>query len=491
MYHSIIFNVVTMMNKRPPGAHRIASFLREQDWDVEVLDWAPFFSLDELKEFARSRINKNTVFLGFSCFFSHWDDNLEAFTTWCKQEYPNVKIVLGMASVPKMKVKAADYYVYGYGENALMALVQNFIGNSTTGIKLDPKFLASGRKIINGNDFYPAFPLKSLMIKYEDRDYLESTEWLGIEFSRGCMFECLYCNFPVLGVKGDYSRDADDYVLQMQDTYDRFGVTSYYVADETFNDRSEKIIKFSEASNKLNFKPILSGFIRADLLVSRKQDWEHLLNLGLVGHFYGVETFNHKAAKTIGKGMNPQKLQEGLLEAQQYFKNNDRGLYRATIALIVGLPFETKESLDQARQWIYDNWKDESVDFTPLEIPYDEYNDKLSKLSKDWKKFNYVNQPGEPVQNIREWITVKHSIKNLNWKNEEMDLSYAYKFSNDAHKLVNQYQGIHNFNLDWGRLCGFSDKETFDIKQYKLWENDQILSKSWESRFQRYKNKKI
>lgn len=460
MNHCLIFSCHTIWHRRPGGAYRIASYLREHDWDAEVLEWAPYFTQEELREFARSRITNKTIFLGFSCFFGHWDPNLEEFAQWVKDTYPHVKIVLGMSNKPRMVSPATDYFVYGFGEHAIIALAQSFTGNTPSGgIKLDPMFLARGKKVIPANDFYPAFPMKSLMIKYEDRDYIQPTDWLTVEFARGCMFECLYCNFPVLGVKGDYTRDADDYVRQLQDAYDRFGVTNYYVSDETFNDRHEKVIKFADATEQLSFRPFMSGFIRADLMVSREQDWEPLSRLGLVGHFYGVETFNHASAKKIGKGMHPDKLKEGLLKARQYFKTHDRKLYRGLIALMVGLPHETKESISDAANWLRENWRGEAVDFTPLEIPIDEYTDKLSKLGKDWRKWGYQDADQE-INNInREWVMVNHSINNLNWKNEHMDLNWARDFAVDFYNKENPTRswGLHNFLLDSGTAFGIND----------------------------------
>jgi len=37
--------------KRSAGAHRIATFLRENDWDIEVLDFWPSWTKEELFEF--------------------------------------------------------------------------------------------------------------------------------------------------------------------------------------------------------------------------------------------------------------------------------------------------------------------------------------------------------------------------------------------------------------------------------------------------------
>lgn len=456
MYHSLIFNCHTQWPSRPGGSYRIASFLREQGWDCEVLEWAPCFTLEELQEFARQRVTSKTLFLGFSCFFCFWDDVLEEFSAWAKKEYPHLKIILGMMGKPSIESKAADYFVYGFGENAMLAIIASLTGNTPgRGISLDPGYLARGKKVVNANDFYPSFPMKSLLIKYEDRDYITPQDWLSVEFSRGCMFECLYCNFPVLGVKGDYTRDADDFNLQLTDAYERFGVTNYYASDETFNDRTDKIIKFADAAEKLPFRPNMSGFVRADLMVSRPQDWEHMQRLGFFGHFYGVESFNHKTAKAIGKGMHPQKLQEGLLKIKDYFKTHDRKLYRGLIALIAGLPYETKESLDASRNWIFENWSEEAVDFTPLEITSDEFADKHSKLSKDWAKWGYRESPNELEKIKNAWVSVMHTTRRMNWENDEMDYNYVRHFCSDAYdNEVTKLAGVHNYFLHAASAAG-------------------------------------
>ena len=116
----------------------------------------------------------------------------------------------------------------GFGEGALLELLKYLFSNGPL-----PKFslLSAVGKAISANDVYPSFPMNSLMIKYEDRDFIQPYEWLGVEFARGCKFACAFCSYPVLGVKGDYSRDAKDFELQMRDAYDRFGITKYYVSD--------------------------------------------------------------------------------------------------------------------------------------------------------------------------------------------------------------------------------------------------------------------
>lgn len=423
MHHALIFNVDNSYDRRNAGGHRIGSFLRERGWDAEVIDWGDYFSQDELQEIARSRITDKTIFVGFSSFMSYWSGNLELYCLWLKQVYPHVKIVLGGQSSPKMQSNAIDYYVHGYGEFAILELVKSFVSDHT--VKFDPLY---DRKVISAIHSYPAYPLKSLRISYENRDFIEPTEWLSIEFSRGCIFKCLYCNYPILGVKGDYTRDADDFYVEMMDNYDRWGVTNYFVADETFNDYSEKVQKYAKVAERLTFKPWFSAFLRGDLLAARPQDWEPMLQLGMLGHFYGLESFNPPTLKAIGKGANIDKVLSGLLDAKQYFKTH--GLYRGHIALIVGLPYETIETLEKTFTWVVKNWQGEYCHPFALEIPYDPKSDRLSRLSTEYQKWGYREDTDIDFHGVNQ------ISKKLNWINDNMSMKNAIDICNEWSKFI-------------------------------------------------------
>jgi hypothetical protein len=441
MHHALLFNVHSLGNRRPPGPHRIATVLRNEGWDCEVIDFATTWSLDQLKELAKSRITNATVFVGFGVMFNVWRETvMEEFSGWLKKQYPNVKQIVGGQWPPVHDSFSIDYYVTGYAEVAMLELIKTLTGNQPVSkLSFDPKYFGKNKKVISGNTFYPSFPMKSLMIDYEDRDFLNPGEWLTIEAGRGCKFNCPYCTYPILGVKDDYSRDAADFALQLQRTYDKYGITNYFVSDETFNDSSEKIIKFADAVETLNFEPWFTGFIRGDLLVSRKQDWEHLMRMRFLGHFYGIETMNHQTAKAIKKGMNPERLLPGLLEAKDYFKSNGRKLYRGTIALIVGLPYESKESIAQSFDWLEKNWIGESISVSALEIPLDPTVDVLSEMSIDWDKFGYVKIADQvPELNLKNFTISPLMNSKLLWKNEHMDYIEAAKLVDDYNCFVEE-----------------------------------------------------
>lgn len=468
MKHGLIFNLSEYpTSARSLGPYRIAHFLRENNFDIEVIDYALFWSLDQLKELAKSRITSETVFIGSSHLFYAYSSVIEEFLCWLKKTYPFVTIISGSAANPGFESNIIDYYIRGYGEHAILELLKYIAGNSSKP-KLDLDFLVKGKKVINAIHSYPAYPMQSLLVKYQDRDFIQSNEWLGIEFSRGCKFKCSFCNYPILGVKGDYTRDADDAYEQLVDAYDRFGVTKYIISDDTFNDRTEKITKFADMTDRLNFSPWFWAFIRADLLSSRLKDREELLRMGVNGHYYGIESFNHESAKSIGKGMDPDKIKSGILSNKDYFEKNSNQPFRATIGLIVGLPYETFDTLDSTKKWLIDNWQGQSFVTWGLEIYNPNGVENLSTISLDYEKYGY-----ERVMD-KEILKKTHSVipemyhkmgERFIWKNKDMDFlqaqEYAIKVSKELYKAYDfrplsndlfRFQ-LANDNLSFEEIC--------------------------------------
>jgi hypothetical protein len=405
LFHGLIFQVYDSQSingsapwsekfhRRQGGGHRIASFLRTNGWDVEVVDFAAQFLLDELKQIAKSRISNTTYFFAFSCIFSSWPNVISQFVDWLKTTYPGIAIIYGGTAWPSVHSPSIDYYITGYGEMAVLKLLKYLTGNATrSSLPFDLRF--ANRKVISANQSCPAFPLNILSIDYEDRDFLLPDEWTNIELSRGCIFKCKFCNYPVLNVKGDYSQNDNDFYRNIQSNFDRFGIKNYYVVDETFNDRPDKIEKFADAVEQLSFVPFFSGFIRADLLVSRPNDRENLLRMNFLGHHYGIESLHYPSAQSIGKGMHPDKLTEGLVEVKKYFQNNNRKIYRGTMSFIAGLPHETSTTMMATANWLKNHWSDQSAIWFPLSIPdptqtIHGWTDSVSDISVDFMKFGY------------------------------------------------------------------------------------------------------
>jgi len=98
----------------------------------------------------------------------------------------------------------------------------------------------------------------------------------------------------------------------------------------------------------------------------------------------GIETFNQEAGKLVRKGMDPDKLQEGLLEFQAYTDIHAPKRYRANIQMICGIPGETDESWHNSLNWLNTKWLRQSASAHILEIgDYDETLTNQSRFTKE------------------------------------------------------------------------------------------------------------
>lgn len=492
MFNAFIINLgSTDYTARALGSYLIATHLRHEGWDVEVVDYGLYWTLDQLKELSRSRINSNTKFIGFGHQFVTWNPVLEEYCQWIKSNYPKIVLIGGSGIIPTYYTSVIDYHIQGYGEYAISALLKYLFSNGDP-IKFSP-IIQGAKKIITANDFYPAFPKKSLLAEYQDRDFIDENEWLGIETSRGCIFSCDFCNFPIIGIKGDYTRDADDFEKEIRNNYDKFGVKNYNLIDETFNDSTEKITKYANVVDKLNFIPTFTGFIRADLLVARPKDREELLRMNMLGQYYGVETFNRESGKAIGKGMETNRLKEGLVDIRKYFENNNRKLYRGTLSFIVGLPGETLETLATTQQWLINHWQQQAFYAFSLQIPSHEY-DQPSKFSRNYAKYGYTVMTDEEIRREQSLENYEHrqfhldggtTRNNLMWKNKNMNVFQSVQTAVSFEQLKSKYP----FKNDCWQLS--APGYTGEVESRFKGESIENLEKNFQAKVNGYIKRKL
>lgn len=485
MNHALILGVAKLGGLvRRLGPHRIAHYLRSQGWDAEVLDFSAFLPLEQLQDFADSRIHKNTKFIGIGCWFGVWPPHIDQFCHYIKRKYPHVKIIYGSHTFPKFDSSGVDYYIVGYGEKAIIELANNLKDGKN--IKLDNRF--TNKKVVIANNDYPAFPMNQLGVIYEIRDYIESWEWLTTELSRGCMFECKFCNFPILGVKSDHSTEAKDFEKSIKDAYDKFGVKNYYTADETFNQNRPLLEKYAQVADTLDFKIRMHGFLRADLLIANKDTWDPLTRLGFFGHAYGIETFNSATGKCIGKGMDPSRVKEGLLAVREHFDAIEP--YRGNINMVCGLPFETKKSWQEGVDWLLKYWTNEEYgDISAvyaLEIPTSSIDSKLSFISRNWKELGYRIKPTKTEKTNAD-MSAKWADEVLNWENDHMDLEWAVNECDSIYARFRDKMGVSAWHWGDHGLKNLTLRELQKKqKHYNQWPNPEM-----ELFLKRYIEKKL
>lgn len=448
--------------KRSTGAYRIANLLRDNDFDADVIDWYSKWRWEELDSYIDKRFDS----LDFIGITNTWlmDEQIIELTTWLKAKYPDAYIVVG-GQKPFQRDVGADLVIFGFSEYALEAVLDWKYKNGP-----EPKGKYFNNKsvfYIDANEHYPSTFYPSLRTYYTDNDFIKPNDVLTIELSRGCKFKCKYCNYPFLNIKEDTSRTEDEIYNELMDNYNRYGATRYIIADDTFNDRDEKIEKLANVVERLPFQPNFASFIRVDLLISRPRQLDLLIRARVWAHFYGIETFHPLAGKTIGKGMDPNKVKQGLLHIKKTFFEK-LGMYRGTIGMIAGLPYEPVSHWNESYEWLSTNWN--SFIFWALHISKDPNNTTQSLISQDWEKYGYKEIDND--YDASHGITHKKDDFIVNWKADWASLEQATEFVERVQPAIIKKTKVPNFDvlcfLDFSNFLDITFYEHVSVKKYKL-----------------------
>ena len=398
---------------RLPGAYILREELEKNNIDVEIVDFITFFEGEDLKRLSSVAKQYYPDFITVSNTFLQYDD-LFNITRHLKSILPDRPIIVGGMDPTTIDEYTIDYSVYGYGENALIKVLEHYFLNN------DLEFKYSGRtKIVDAIHSYPSWPKEDYNYEYRKEDHIGKNEIGTLEFSRGCRFKCKFCNFPILGIPQDTSqKDIQKSVDQLNRNYDQFGITNYIMADETFNDRLEKLDKLVQIQNKLDFEAKFSAFCRLDLVWSYPEQIDMMIESKLVGQHYGIETFNLKAAKIIGKGKQAEIAKETLLKVKSKFQEAEVDWW-PSVSMIVGLPHSTPSECIESHEWLKEYYNGHIV-WYPLEISTSGAN--LSAFGENMADYGF-EIAGKDI------MTPTKKLKSTMWKSKDWTYNEAYELS--------------------------------------------------------------
>jgi len=384
---------VAMTKMRPifrtAGPYVIAHQLRKNNISVQVIDYIQFLSDTQLisliKKFLPKDKNKSCI-LGISTTFLQPVDHLlpsnvvDAIKN-IKLEYSNLKIVAGGAHAHHlwMKDNYIDYSIFSYSEDVTLELFNGILGKTP----LSPEFKLN-KKITRDNVNFDIIQSDFRFIK---EDCIRPNESLPLEISRGCIFKCKFCKFPHIGKKkNDYIRCIDQIKAELIYNYKTFGTKNYYVLDDTFNETPEKVKAFYDMTQSLPFKINWCAYIRADLIHRFPETAMWLKDSGLIGAFFGIETFHPEASNLIGKAWSGKHAKDFILKLKNNIWGDDVII---SVSLIMGIPPETWEDIVETQKWMIENkiddwsWHSLSISGNPKKT-----NDK-SEFEKDPAKYGF------------------------------------------------------------------------------------------------------
>jgi len=399
--HGIVFTGMerTRTISRPAGAARLRTFLEPHGYNLEVVDYFGNFTEEEIERVCDRFIGPKTLFVGISITFIYAFDKLNHLFKYIREKYPQVKTLIGGNETPidGVDLTQVDRVFWGYAEEAVLHYLKFLNKKRLDDLKWVPY---KGTLSINAEMLYKNDD-SDLTIKWLESDLIKNN-FLPIEISRGCIFRCRFCAFPLLGnnvVKLDY---------------------------------------VAEAIAKSGIKITYTAFLRADLIERFPETIPMLADTGLVAATFGLETFHPEAKKAIGKGLDNERQFEAIRQLKKY-----KPTYTYT-GMICGLPGEPLSSVYKSQKMlldqnfeVFDNW-----DWWPLVIRKNSVS-RLSEFEKEYEKWGYSELlPGEYTIPEGDDDTRYHNDDSnlLIWKNKYLNYFNSRKITTDLNVETEQHR---------------------------------------------------
>jgi radical SAM superfamily enzyme len=467
--------------------------MRSQGLEVEVLDFFNSWHVDELEKVLKAYCPD---FIGISFGLGQLDDfRVNTFLSLARTINPNIKVIAGGNQVLYNTIQGIDLSFKGFADGAIEDIVAYLkTGVYPNTVLINEVNLGIAKKIVECNHYYSRFDLSNLRTNYTANDFLLPNESLALETSRGCIFKCKFCNFPLIGKnKNDYIRSKEDLKQEIVYNYNTYGISQYNITDDTFNDNEIKINNMYEISQEIDFDLKFMCYARIDLLNARPGSLDKMVKLGVRGMFLGIESLNPETSKIIGKGFTGDKLLNYLREVkQQYPKLHLTGSY------IIGLP---KETLEQSRANINFTIDEGLIDTSPmyaLHIPKQTGGVDISAFSTEWDQHGYiemsldeinelVSQPKYSAFKDIDYENVgKHAVI---WKNEHMNVFDAQIAALQIRKEIEPKTVMGGWNCFAASYTGIPVDDLLQLKRPEWdWE---YVKKTAVDFVEDYKRKKI
>lgn len=429
MFDVILFtdSVQFDVKSRGYGVHRLASHIRSNGYTCLVVDFSSIVTWEIYTALLDRAIGSNTLAVGYSTTWmpfkfpdvgvrtsnpgegvgldkekfnidslvsSFSRDNYLPWIEYVKKCNPKTKTLLGGARIDFYLNAPTDYVIVGLGETETIDLLDSLSGRTR---RIFSRIIDHDRKAHN-----TSWDFRTSTTQYTDNDLLLPNETLNLEVGRGCMFKCAYCSYPLIGQKTkDYLKYKEVIRQELIENYERWGTTKYFIVDDTFNDSTEKMQMFADISQSLPFKLKFWCYLRADILAAKPEQILLLKDAGIVETYFGIETFNPKTAKFIGKGMAHERIVDTLYQCKETW--GDRSYIAAGV--IIGLPYETQASIQTAVDFF--TRKDCPIDLAnmfPLSIIGNHDLVKymyMSEMDRNYKDYGYYFP--NPEKNYFSW----------------------------------------------------------------------------------------
>ena len=480
---------------RTLATYKLAHEIRKHGYTVQVISHFWYHTEEDFKKIIDKFVGDNTLMVGFSTTF-HSAYNPYAiihslymppgrqrqFKKWIHDNNPNTKLVSGgnpldVETLLDPKYDGAyhdmDIINVGYADVTILEILQDM----KEGI-VWPTYTDKGSRL----------DIQNSTMSYCKEDAIQHGDEMPLELGRGCIFKCNFCNFGLIGKsKGTYTRNHMVIYDELKRNWEENGIYKYWILDDTFNEDNDKLEVIAQLKHESNIPLELSAFLRLDLQNRLKQE-QLLVDCGLFNPQYGIETLNPDSAVAIGKGWHPDEQMEYLWSIKNgVFKN-----VQLFSHFIVGLPDDSKESLEEMRRKLLDP-KINRLDHLYVNFLYikditsgawesagDAHDGGGSAIDKDPEGFGYTfpNSHKNKLQSMARGSVAKF------WRNKHgISFEGAQRFANKLNHDFNESRGYRKFQpTSWHKIPKDAKQSQWMLKYWNNYWTD-VMGISKHSRY--------
>lgn len=420
---------------RPIGPHKIAHIARKHGYSSLVISRNTDFTFEEFVAICEPLVDSRTVIGVSTTFILTWFDvagkskntniqheyvtTLKQVLSYFKSKYSTRVLLGGPNANWYMNALGADHFIRGYAEVEV------------------PAYLNRVRNRGLARTVAAPWTIQSCDFRWHQSDLIHSGETLPLELSRGCIFKCQFCTYELIGKrKGTYERNMSLIREELIYNYNEFGVKSYSLTSDTFNDNDARMNEWCDMLESLPFDITYTGFARLDLMYRFKSTSRRLYQSGMIGCQYGIESLHREASRKIGKGFHGTHGKEALTDL--FFNVFDQNAILFG-TMIVGLPGEPIESYYESNDWFKKNpWL--VIKWNPLFLVNNQGLDSIelgsvghiskSEFSRDAASYGYSFPDPENLQF---------------WKTDIMDFAQSRALAEDLKKDVGLSEKLTNW----------------------------------------------
>ena len=297
----------------PIGLYYVGALLKENLYDVEILNWHDINKIPhKIEEILKE---KKPDVIGLSIVHANRWGGIDVARI-AKRILPEVKIVfggIGTTFLWKHLLKhfmVIDYAILGEGEYSFLNLIQCIENRNYEGIN-DIKGIAFrlGEKCVKTSDPEVIQDLDILPMpsKYFEFQHLSS--------SRGCPANCTFCGSPRFWGHKVRFHSPEYFIEQLERLY-RKGITFFYVSDDTFTMRKNRVIQICKKIIEKDLKITWFAISRVNYVNEEMLYW--MRKAGCIQISYGVESGSEKIRNALNKNIKTDDIKMAFALTTKY-----------------------------------------------------------------------------------------------------------------------------------------------------------------------------